>query len=189
MKPCDSNSLCPLFKNKVHHEVYPFLPWHNLLLCRSAAARLLELRVRIPPGAWMSISYECRVLSGRGLCVGLITRPEDSYRMWMWLILIVKPWQWGSLGPLGLPSPEKKKHNTRWYIANQNMSLEFFPCISADRYTVEKGVMVCRNVCKIEQQKNVCYWIGVLKLVMAFSFINYLQNLHTYRRVSSVSQT
>jgi hypothetical protein len=43
----------------------------------SAAARLLEMRVRIPPGAWMSVSYECCVLSGRGLCVGLITRPES----------------------------------------------------------------------------------------------------------------
>ena len=31
----------------------------------SAAARLLGLRVRIPPGPWMSVSYECCVLSGR----------------------------------------------------------------------------------------------------------------------------
>jgi hypothetical protein len=28
-----------------------------------------------PPGAWMSVSCVCSVLSGRGLCVGLITRP------------------------------------------------------------------------------------------------------------------
>jgi hypothetical protein len=34
---------------------------------------------KIPPGAWMSVSCECCVLSGRGLCVGLITRPEESY--------------------------------------------------------------------------------------------------------------
>jgi len=27
------------------------------------------------------ISCECCVLSGRGLCVGLIRRPEESYRM------------------------------------------------------------------------------------------------------------
>ena len=26
--------------------------------------------------------YECRVLSGRGLCDELITRPEESYRLW-----------------------------------------------------------------------------------------------------------
>jgi hypothetical protein len=30
----------------------------------------------------MSVFSECCVLSGRGLCVGLITRPEQSYRLW-----------------------------------------------------------------------------------------------------------
>ena len=45
---------------------------------RSAAARLLRSRVRIPPGAWMFVCCECCVLSGRGLCDELITRPEGS---------------------------------------------------------------------------------------------------------------
>jgi hypothetical protein len=48
---------------------------------RSAAARLLRSWVRIPTGAWMFICCECCVLSGRGLC-DLITRPEESYRLW-----------------------------------------------------------------------------------------------------------
>jgi hypothetical protein len=48
----------------------------------SAAARLLGLRVRIPPGAWMPVFCEFCVLSGRGLCVGLIIRPEEFYRVW-----------------------------------------------------------------------------------------------------------
>jgi hypothetical protein len=48
----------------------------------SEAARLLGLRVRIPLGARMSISFECCGLSGRCLCVGLITRPEETYRLW-----------------------------------------------------------------------------------------------------------
>ena len=30
----------------------------------------------------MFVSCECCVLSGRGLCDGLITRPEESYRLW-----------------------------------------------------------------------------------------------------------
>jgi hypothetical protein len=30
----------------------------------------------------MSVSCECCVLSGRGLCDGLVPRPEDSYRVW-----------------------------------------------------------------------------------------------------------
>ena len=33
------------------------------------------------PGC-MDVCCNCSVLSGRGLCVGLITRSEDSYRVW-----------------------------------------------------------------------------------------------------------
>ena len=33
-------------------------------------------------GAWMYVCCECCVLSGRGLCDGLITHPEESYRLW-----------------------------------------------------------------------------------------------------------
>jgi hypothetical protein len=36
---------------------------------------LLPLRVRIPPGTWMSVCCECCVLSGRGLCDG-IAQPQ-----------------------------------------------------------------------------------------------------------------
>jgi len=43
---------------------------------------LLGLQVRIPPGIRMLVSWEWCVLSGRGLYVGLITRPEESYRAW-----------------------------------------------------------------------------------------------------------
>src|SRR5215471_16447553 len=48
---------------------------------RPAAARLLRSWVRIPPGAWIFVCCECRVLSGRGLCDELISRPEESYRL------------------------------------------------------------------------------------------------------------
>jgi len=30
----------------------------------------------------MSVCCECYVLPGRGLCDELITRPEESYRLW-----------------------------------------------------------------------------------------------------------
>ena len=49
---------------------------------RSTAARLLRSWVRIPPRAWMFVCCECCVLSGRGLCDELITRPGESYRLW-----------------------------------------------------------------------------------------------------------
>ena len=54
--------------------------WPRGLRRRSVTARLLRMRVRIPPGAWMSVCCECCVLSGWGLCDGPITRPEESYR-------------------------------------------------------------------------------------------------------------
>jgi hypothetical protein len=50
-----------------------------------AVARLLALRVRIPDVCLC----DCCVLSGRGLFVGPITRPEESYRVWcVWV------WSW-----------------------------------------------------------------------------------------------
>jgi hypothetical protein len=52
----------------------------------SRAARLLGLRVRIPLGTWKSFSCERHVLSSRGICVGLIPRPEELYRKWrLWM--------------------------------------------------------------------------------------------------------
>jgi len=56
--------------------------WPRGLRRRSAAARLLRLWFRILPGLWMSACCECCVLSGRGLCDGLIIRTEASYRLW-----------------------------------------------------------------------------------------------------------
>ena len=56
----------------------------------SAAARLLKLRVRIQPGAWMSVSCECCVSYGRGFCYGSITRPQQYYRMWCVLVCDLK---------------------------------------------------------------------------------------------------
>jgi hypothetical protein len=57
--------------------------------CGSAAAYLLGMRVRIQPEVLISVSCKCRVLSVGGLCGGLITRSEESYRGWcVWV------WSW-----------------------------------------------------------------------------------------------
>jgi hypothetical protein len=40
-----------------------------------------QKKKKIPPGAWMSVSCEGCVLSGRGLCDELVPRPEESYRV------------------------------------------------------------------------------------------------------------
>jgi len=78
----------------------------------SVASRLLGLRVRIPPGAWMFFSCECCVLSGRGLCVGLIAHPDESYRVWcVWV------WSWSLdsevLAHWGAVEPWKKTYMCR----------------------------------------------------------------------------
>ena len=56
--------------------------WTRGLRRGSATALLLRSWVQIPPGAWKFVCCECRVLSVRGLCDELITRPEESYLLW-----------------------------------------------------------------------------------------------------------
>jgi hypothetical protein len=59
--------------------------WLLSLRRRSEAAWLLGLHIQTPVGAWMFVScvYMLLLLScvGRGLCNGLITRPEESFRV------------------------------------------------------------------------------------------------------------
>ena len=56
--------------------------WPPGLRRRSAAACLLSSMGSNPAGAWMFVCCECCVLLDRGLCEELITRPEESYRLW-----------------------------------------------------------------------------------------------------------
>jgi len=53
----------------------------NPVAVRSNVADLLGLWVRILQEAWIFVSGECCMLLGTGLRVGLIIRPEESYRM------------------------------------------------------------------------------------------------------------
>ena len=77
--------------------------WPRGLRRGSAAARLLGLWVRIPMGAWMSVCCDRCVLSGRGLCVGLITRPEESQQLsfiWVWSWILANEEALAYWGPL-----------------------------------------------------------------------------------------
>ena len=75
---------------------------------RPQAAHLLRSWVRIPPGAWIFVCCECRVLSGRGLCDELITRPEEPYRLW-WVVVcdLEKSREWGGHDPRWDAAPQK----------------------------------------------------------------------------------
>jgi hypothetical protein len=66
------------------------------------------------PVGGMIVYRECCVLSGRGLCVGLITRQEESY--WVWCVSNV--WSWSldneeALAHYGLSSHRKKQNMDR----------------------------------------------------------------------------
>jgi hypothetical protein len=49
---------------------------------RTDVYRVLRSIKKIPPGAWLSVCCEYFVLSGTGLCDELVTRREDSNRVW-----------------------------------------------------------------------------------------------------------
>jgi len=59
----------------------------------------------------MSVCYECCVLSGRGLCDELITRSEESYRLWSVVECDLETSELGGPGPLGVVALKEKK----WY--------------------------------------------------------------------------
>jgi hypothetical protein len=100
---CDFNKILTLYLNTdrhhnvVHRYIHQYAHFYHLRLTngnicrsqlprglrrRSAAGCLLGLRVRIPPVAWKSVCCDCCVVSDRGLYDGLVTSPEESYRMW-----------------------------------------------------------------------------------------------------------
>jgi len=66
----------------------------------SDAARLLWLRVWIPPTSWLSISFECLVLSCIRTFGGLLS-PKEVLQDVVCPCVIGKPRQWGVTGPLG----------------------------------------------------------------------------------------
>jgi len=92
------------------------------ILCIYMLRQLLKLWVRILPGAWKSVCCECCVLSGGGLCDGLVTRPEESYRMWCVVVCDLetsrmrRPWPTGGGGGGGGLSRQKKERR-RIYFA------------------------------------------------------------------------
>jgi hypothetical protein len=100
------------------------LQWPRGLKRRSSAARLLRLWVRIPPVAWMFVCCECCALSSRGLCDELITRPEESYRLWCVAVCdIEKQTSWMSRqtptgGGGGCRAQEKPKRSFNTNICN-----------------------------------------------------------------------
>ena len=86
--------------------------WSRGLRRRSAASRVLRLWVRFPLGAWIFVCFECCALSGRGLCDELITHPDDSYRLWCFVVYDLESTWMRTPLPTGSCSSKNKQTNT-----------------------------------------------------------------------------
>jgi hypothetical protein len=85
---------------------------------------LLGLSVRISPVAWMFVHCEGCVLSGRGLCVGLITHPEGSYRGWcVWVLSWI------------LDNEEALTHWGCWAMVKKNTLKQYNTSLSTEAFT------------------------------------------------------
>ena len=72
---------------RILHPLFILSQYPRGLRRGSTTICLLWLWVRIPPKTWKSFSCECCVLSDRVFCDRLITRPEESYRVWcVWIL-------------------------------------------------------------------------------------------------------
>ena len=61
----------------------------------------------------MSVCFECCVLWGRGLCNALITRPEESYRLWCVVVCDLETSRMGRPWPaLGCSVAGKRKNGS-----------------------------------------------------------------------------
>jgi len=84
----------------------------------------------------MSLCCECCLLSGRGLCIGLITPPEESYRLWC-VVCDLETSNEEALAHWGVAAPQKRGGG---YSLN-NRHLKFQSRYSRDpRYSVLRGV-------------------------------------------------
>jgi len=115
--------------------------------CRCAAARLLSLWVRIPPGAWIFVCCECCVLSGRGLCNGLIPRPEESY--WLWCVIacdLETSWMRRPL-PTGGCCAKIKQKTELWTLGTKQhqQRIETTEKINKGRLTTVKNTTLWNN--------------------------------------------
>ena len=127
---------------------------------RFAAARLLGFRVRTPPGD-MDVSFECCVLSGRGLCVGPITRTEYGVSEYdLEASLMRSPWPTGGGGWGG------ECDDAPWdtlYISPNNWrqnSIKFSRAGSRVRMWKFSDVSGANSVLIF----RVCWWFGSLVL-------------------------
>jgi hypothetical protein len=133
--------------NESHQDKQRLFRYAANSLRRSVAARLLGLWIRIPPGVWMFVCFGCCVFSGRSLCDELITRTEESYRLWSVVVCdletswMTRPWP-----TEGCYAKRKKEH--------QLTALHTGPCVyCAVRTECLRHIQVSLNLQMVSVQK------------------------------------
>ena len=82
----------------------------------------------------MSVCCNCCVLSGRGLCDGLITRPEESYRLWCVVVcdletsIMRRSWPTGGLSRQKQTNKQNPVVNLRITRVNNHKFYEYSQC-------------------------------------------------------------
>ena len=136
--------------------------WPSGLSRTSSAARLLGRLVRIPPGSRISVCCEYCVLWGRGVCLGLITRPDESY--WVWGVWV---W-WSSLDNEDAPAHKglssKEKIYCKYFIltVSKGRAEAWFRGVLP--HVALNGAQMQQIKCKISSLKrpdinNVQFWM------------------------------
>ena len=126
----------------------------------------------------MDVCCKYCVLSGRGLCDGLITRPGESYRLW--LCVIKKPRKRGGQSPL--PGYENtitmgcnaRKTNKHYVLGEENVNtkslVKFELCFIClvhwiTCYFWRRGPPRCLRICNLHWQ----FKIAFMKKLRAYS--------------------
>ena len=90
---------------------------------RVCGRSLAEIVGSNPARTWISVCCECCVLSIRGLCEELITRLEESYRLWCVVVCDLETSrmrkQWPTLGC----SATRKKYSSYYIFSHRNWFL------------------------------------------------------------------
>ena len=111
---------------------------------------LLELRVRTPSGAWISVSCECYVWSGRDLCVEPITRAWETYRLCCVIVCDLETSKMRrQLSALGCFAWQKERERERFFRIDNNYICDtrnsYFEGPHAINHTVQPGYDISDN--------------------------------------------
>jgi hypothetical protein len=127
----------------------------------------------------MFVSCECHVLSGRGLCDGPITRPEESYRLWCVsecdreAPIIRKPWPtmgfYATKGEGGSIKPNKRTYG-------QHIYADFhYSCVGITSYA---NYTACNKGTYSIMDRTRCQTLFYFKVVYSVHCYDELQSIY-----------